>query len=98
MQTPPTHSDYELKTLHATIDAMSLETQTGVLRIFIKHNVPITYTKRGSHVVFDELSHEVLKELHEYIQYVLKQEETINVVEKQKDEYKKTFFSSNNIT
>jgi NTP pyrophosphatase (non-canonical NTP hydrolase) len=65
-----------------------------VLRILHKHSdVTLNENKYGIHINLSELKKEILDELNIYIKYVNTQEITLNKIEKQKEEYKNTYFS-----
>jgi NTP pyrophosphatase (non-canonical NTP hydrolase) len=68
--------------------------QVEVLRILHKHSdVTLNENKYGIHINLSELKKEILDELNIYIKYVNTQEITLNKIEKQKEEYKNTYFS-----
>jgi hypothetical protein len=68
--------------------------QVEVLRILHKHSdVTLNENKYGTHINLSELKKEILDELNIYIKYVNTQELTLNKIEKQKEEYKNTYFS-----
>ena len=68
--------------------------QVEVLRILNKHSdVTLNENKYGVHINLSELKKEILDELNMYIKYVNTQELTLNKIEKQKEEYKNTYFS-----
>jgi len=49
--------------------------------------------KYGIHVNLTELKKETLIELIQYINYVNTQEQTLNTIEQQKEDYRNTYFS-----
>jgi hypothetical protein len=64
------------------------------LRILKKHHdVTINENKYGIHINLSEVSKNVLDELSIYINYVKTQEITLSNIERQKEDYKNTFFS-----
>jgi NTP pyrophosphatase (non-canonical NTP hydrolase) len=84
----------ELNYIRDSIENMNKFNQIEVLRIFQKHNsVTINENKYGIHINLSELSKEILDELNVYINYVKKQEQTLNTVEQQKEDYKNTYFT-----
>lgn len=58
-------------------------------------NVIINENKYGIHINLSELSDEVLNELSNYVKYVNSQESYLNNAEKEKENYKNTFFLHN---
>jgi len=76
------------------IENMSKFNQIEVLRILNKYNeVVLNENKYGIHVNLTELKQEVIDELNTYVSYVTKQEVTLNEIEKQKEDFKNTFFA-----
>jgi hypothetical protein len=68
--------------------------QIEVLRILNKHSdVTLNENKYGIHINLSELRKEILDEMNIYIKYVNTQEIALNKVEKQKEDYKNTYFS-----
>ena len=88
------YSVSELNYIRETIENMNKFNQIEVLRILNKHaDVMLNENKYGIHVNLSELKKEILDELNVYIKYVTAQEITLNKIEKQKEEYKNTYFS-----
>jgi hypothetical protein len=84
----------ELNYIRDTIENMNKFNQTEVLRILKRHSdATLNENKYGVHINLTELSKEVLDELLLYIKYVTTQEITLNSIEKQKDDYRNTYFS-----
>lgn len=84
----------ELNYIRETIENMNKFNQIEVLRILNRHNdVTLNENKYGVHINLTELSKEILDELLIYIKYVTTQEITLNSIEKQKDDYRNTYFS-----
>jgi hypothetical protein len=88
------YSVSELNYIRETIENMNKFNQIEVLRILNKHSdVTLNENKYGIHINLSELKKEILDELNIYIKYVNTQELTLNKIEKQKEEYKNTYFS-----
>ena len=84
----------ELNYISNSIENMNKFNQIEVLRILNKHNdVTLNENKYGVHINLSELKKEILDELNVYINYVNTQEITLHQVEKQKEEYKNTYFT-----
>ena len=84
----------ELNLMRDIIENMSKFNQIEVLRILNKYNeVVLNENKYGIHVNLTELKQEVIDELNTYVSYVTKQEVTLNEIEKQKEDFKNTFFA-----
>jgi len=88
------YSVSELNYIRESIENMNKFNQVEVLRILTKHNdVTINENKYGIHINLSEVGKNVLDDLSIYINYVKTQEITLNNIERQKEDYKNTFFS-----
>ena len=88
------YSVSELNYIRETIENMNKFNQIEVLRILNKYtDVTLNENKYGIHINLSELKKEILDELNVYIKYVTTQEMTLNKIEKQKEEYKNTYFT-----
>ena len=84
----------ELNYIRESIESMNKFNQIEVLRILKKHDyLTLNENKYGIHVNLSELKKDVLDELNVYINYVNTQEITLHQIEKQKEEYKNTYFT-----
>jgi len=88
-----TFSVTNLNYIRESVEKMNKFNQVEILRILHKNNVTLNENKSGVHVNLSEISNETLDELYNYIKYVNAQEVTLNKIEKQKLEYKNTYFS-----
>jgi hypothetical protein len=76
---------------------MSKFNQIEVLRILTKNkDVTINENKYGIHINLSDLTTEMLNELAVYVKYVNTQEIYLNNAEKEKENYKKTYFLKDN--
>jgi hypothetical protein len=88
------YSVSELNYIRETIENMNKFNQIEILRILNKYSdVTINENKYGIHINLSELRKEILDEMNIYIKYVNTQEIALNKVEKQKEDYKNTYFS-----
>ena len=84
----------ELNYIRENIENMNKFNQVEVLRILNKHSdVILNENKYGVHINLSELKKEIIDELGVYIKYVSTQEINLNVIEKQKEDYRNTYFS-----
>ena len=84
----------ELNYIRETIENMNKFNQVEVLRLLSKHkNITLNENKYGVHINLSELKKENLDEISGYIKYVNTQEKSLHKIEKQKEEYKNTYFS-----
>ena len=72
---------------------MSKFNQVEILRILTKYkDVTINENKYGIHINLSDLSNNIFDELVAYINYVQVQETELNNIEKQKQDYKNSYF------
>ena len=84
----------ELNYIREAIENMNKFNQIEVLRILRKHSaVTLNENKYGVHINLSDLSADIIQELSEYIKYVATQELTLNIIEKQKEDYRNTYFT-----
>ena len=84
----------ELNYIRETVENMNKFNQIEVLRILRKHsNVTLNENKYGVHINLSDLTKDIIDELSIYIKYVNTQELTLNSIEKQKEDYRNTYFS-----
>ena len=88
------YSISELNYLRESIENMNKFNQVEVLRLLNKNkDVILNENKYGIHINLSELKNDILDKLSEFIKYVNTQELALNSVEKQKEEYRNTYFS-----
>ena len=84
----------ELNYIRDSIEKMNKFNQIEVLRILNNDkDVTINENKYGIHINLSDLKKTILDDICSYINYVNTQEVTINIVEKEKEEYKNTYFT-----
>lgn len=84
----------ELNYIRDSIENMNKFNQVEVLRLLNKHKyVTINENKYGIHINLSDLKKDLLDELINYINYVNTQEVALHQVEKEKEDYKNTYFT-----
>ena len=84
----------ELNYIRDSIENMNKFNQVEVLRLLSKSKeVTINENKYGIHINLSELKKELLDEIIVYINYVNTQEVTLHQIEKEKEDYKNTYFT-----
>jgi hypothetical protein len=82
-----------LSSIKDKIEKMPKNNQIEVLKILKKYqNIKLNENKSGIFVNLSFLSREILEEIDKYVNYVNDQEDVINTIESQKQEFKNTFF------
>ena len=88
-----TTTDY-LITLKDKIEKMTKTQQLDVLQILKKTNtIKLNENKSGIFVNISFLPKDSITEIEKYVKYVYDQENELNLMEYQKQEFKNTFFS-----
>jgi hypothetical protein len=87
----------DLNYVRESIENMNKFNQVEALRLLSRHkDVTINENKYGTHINLSELKDSYINELFTYIKYVNAQEANLNADEKQKADYKQTYFSKDN--
>lgn len=81
-----------LMSLKEGIENMPTVHQIEILRILHSKNTQINENKNGVFVNISRLNNDMLKELYEYMKYVINQEKHLNEIEEQKQSLTKEFF------
>ena len=82
----------KLENLKNTIESMSKYHQIEILKILSKKLSKINENKSGCYINMSFLPEDTLKELEEYVGYIKDQEESLETMEYQKEEYKNAYF------
>jgi hypothetical protein len=89
-----TNENAKLNYIRDTIENMDVQNHIEILKIITKYDsVVINSNKSGIRINLAELSVDIIDELFSYIKYIQKQEHSLDLVEKQKDDYKNAYFS-----
>lgn len=87
----------QLNNIKESIQNMSKFNQIEILRILTSNKeVIINENKYGIHINLSDLSNEIIDKLIAYINYVTNQEFELNLVEKEKENYKNIYFIKDN--
>ena len=81
-----------LEKLKKSIESLNKHHQIEILQILTKNLCKINENKSGCYVNLSFLSDEIIDEVAKYVEYVQEQEESLNTVEYQKEEFKNAFF------
>ncbi len=87
----------ELNLIRESIEKMNKFNQIEVLKILNNHkDIVINENKYGVHINLSQIKSSVIKELESFVNYVNTQESYLNDIEKQKEDYKNTYFAKDN--
>ena len=81
-----------LENMKKKIESMNKFHQIEILKILSKNLCKINENKSGVYINLSFLSKESIHSLNEYINYTKDQEESLNTIEYQKEDYKNAFF------
>lgn len=81
-----------LEKLKKSIESLNKHHQIEILQILTKNLCKINENKSGCYVNLSFLGDEIIDEVTKYVEYVQDQEESLNTVEYQKEEFKNAFF------
>lgn len=81
-----------LENLKKTIETFNKYHQVEILKILTKNLCKINENKSGCYVNLSFLNDESIVEIEKYIAYVKDQEESLNTMEYQKEEFKNAYF------
>ena len=81
-----------LEKLKKNIEMLNKHHQIEILQLLIKNLCKINENKSGCYVNLSFLSDETIQEVTKYVDYVQDQEESLNTIEYQKEEFKNAYF------
>ena len=81
--------------LRDQIQSLSKFHQLEVFRIFKTQKINFTENRNGIFINMNDLDELILRTIEEYLNYVSTQQQHLDTVEKQKEQYKKSFFKNN---
>jgi hypothetical protein len=81
-----------LENIKTFIETLNKHHQIEVLKILDKQNCKLNENKSGVYVNLSFLSEETISELEKFVEYIKDQEESLNTMEYQKEEFKNAFF------
>jgi hypothetical protein len=87
------YSVYKINTMRNIIEKMNKFNQIEVLRILKDNNATLNENNYGIFVNLTHLNDNILDKLSNYIEYVEDQEQNLNHIEKQKEDYINTYFT-----
>jgi hypothetical protein len=82
----------DLEKLKNSIELLNKHHQIEILQLLTKKLCKINENKSGCYVNLSFLSDEIIDEITKYVDYVQQQEDSLNTVEYQKEEFKNAFF------
>ena len=81
-----------LENIKNFIESLNKHHQIEILKILNNNKCKLNENKSGVYVNMSFLNDEIIEELEKYIEYIKDQEDSINTVEHQKEEFKNAYF------
>jgi len=81
-----------LENIKTFIETLNKHHQIEVLKILDKQSCKLNENKSGVYINLSFLSEETILALEKFIEYIKDQEESLNTMEYQKEEFKNAFF------
>jgi len=81
--------------LRDKIQALDKFHQIEIFKILKTDNVNYTENRNGIFINMNELDNKIIKKIEKYLHYVSTQQNQLDVVEQQKEQYKLSFFKDN---
>lgn len=87
----------ELNTIREKIESMPKINQVEILRLLSKNeSITLNENKYGIFINLSEIPFDMIESLKNYINYVNAQENNLNKLEKQKEDFKNIYFTKDN--
>ena len=87
----------ELNAIREKIESMSKINQVEILRLLSKNeSITLNENKYGIFINLSEIPFDMIESLKNYINYVNAQENNLNKLEKQKEDFKNIYFTKDN--
>ena len=84
--------DYSLDEMKNIIEGLNKTNQLEFLKMFKDENVKLNENKSGTFINLSFLNENILNKIKEYIVYIKKQQNELDLLESQKKEFQDTFF------
>ena len=84
--------DYSLDEMKNIIEGLNKTNQLEFLKMFKDENVKLNENKSGTFINLSFLNENILNKIKEYIVYIKKQQNELDILESQKKEFQDTFF------
>ena len=83
---------YSLDEMKNIIEGLNKTNQLEFLKMFKDENVKLNENKSGTFINLSFLNENILNKIKEYIVYIKKQQNELDILESQKKEFQDTFF------
>jgi hypothetical protein len=83
----------DLEVLKKKIESLNKNHQIEVLKIFLENDIKVNENKSGIFINMSFLETDILEKINKYLMYIQEQENNLNSLETQKEEFKNTYFN-----
>lgn len=88
----------KLNYIREIIENMNKSNHVEILKLLMNHkDIVVNSNKSGIRINLSDLSPKVIDELMTYVNYIQNQEQQLSEIEKQKEDYKNTYFQKENV-
>tara|TARA_E500000178_G_C16954687_1_gene723064 strand:- start:1088 stop:1360 length:273 start_codon:yes stop_codon:yes gene_type:complete len=84
----------ELQKIKEIIENLSKNQQIDILKIFIEDNINISENSNGSFINLSEISITTLEKIKDYLNFINKQDNNLQLIEQKKTNLEKKYFSN----
>tara|TARA_Y100000992_G_C21268727_1_gene495409 strand:+ start:1603 stop:1902 length:300 start_codon:yes stop_codon:yes gene_type:complete len=83
----------DLEVLKKKIESLNKNHQIEILKIFLENDIKVNENKSGIFINMSFLETDILEKINKYLMYIQEQENNLNSLETQKEEFKNTYFN-----
>lgn len=83
----------DLEVLKKKIESLNKNHQIEVLKIFLENDIKVNENKSGIFINMSFLETDILEKINKYLMYIQEQENNLNSLETQKEQFKNTYFN-----
>ena len=84
----------ELQKIKEMIENLSKNQQIDILKIFMEDNINISENSNGSFINLSEISITTLEKIKDYLNFIDKQDNNLQLIEQKKTNLEKKYFSN----
>lgn len=83
----------DLEVLKKKIESLNKNHQIEILKIFLENDIKVNENKSGIFINMSFLETDILEKINKYLMYIQEQENNLNSLETQKEQFKNTYFN-----
>lgn len=82
-----------LESMKMKIENLNKTHQLEILKIFLQNDIKVNENKSGIFINMSFLDNTIIEKIAKYLNYIQEQENNLNSLESQKEEFKNTYFN-----